>query len=328
MTASGMPGVLERPTSTIAGASPEDLTGRLDAALALLDPAAVRIVRLGNPLRQRLTLRRLLLQISILDERSESDEAAIANVLGRSWGEESHVVLVIEQADSLAPDAAQFLAALARSFQGRAPSLHVVFAGSLAVMDLDLDAAPPGPPRAGRTLPESAPSSVAIPQPPTAAWPASPPQQPAPRRWKRFGLIAAVLALCLLAGAALTVGPSLRGRPAAAGQDGGTAMPKADAAPAPGPVEPTAGPTPAAPPILPPAAAVTPEPTPEPASESNPALNAPAFTGEDTARLRKDFNRFLTRSGRSRTALTGAQREALFNDYLQWRARQASDPPR
>ncbi len=321
--------LLQQPVSTIAGASPEDLSDQLEAALAALDPAEVRVVRLGNLLRLPLTLKRLLLQISALDEHSQTDEAAVANVLGRRLNGERHVVLVIEHADSLDPDAMQFLRTLAESFTGRVPSLHVLLAGSLGLLDLPSGQPEPSP---GIAAPDGSGPGLAIPPPP-ASRPPSVAARPAGRPRRLGVLVAFGLALCLAAGAALTVRPSVtakNGPLPAVGQ--GSRQEAAQAAPVPSPADqpPRVPARSAAPSALDAATAELPA-APAPAASAvpvEPLEPLPSPREEDTARLRADFRRFLARSGRSRTALTNAQRDALFNDYLEWRARQASEPPR
>ncbi len=338
MTALDKPRLLECPISTVVGISPEDLDNRLEAALATLDPVAVRVVRIGNLPRLQLTLKRLLLQISILDESSDSDEAAIANILGSRWKGESQIMLVIEQAETLEPDAMQFLQVLTQSFKQRTPSLHVLLAGSLALLDLgfDSDARLPGASDMDDAPAKLDRSQLLIPVPP----PSGPlPANPALPLWRplRLGLFAvAGLAFCLTVGAAVLVHPPLA---TGVGQVRSSAARDSQAAPAmlQAPMLPTDG-RPVRPTSLPDAVpapdATLSEPpqatTPEQAANSvapAPGLDF-APSQEDTVRLRAAFNRFLARSGRSRTALTSAQRDALFYDYLQWRAHQAGDPVR
>ncbi len=98
-------------------------------------------------------------------------------------------------------------------------------------------------------------------------------------------------------------------------------------------------PIPPAPPnTIPPPPALSPPVSPPPASmptASSPTVSAPAVprpaavpTPADTARLRREFDAFIRMQGSNAATLTEPQRAALFNDFLDWRARGGTTPAR
>ena len=109
-------------------------------------------------------------------------------------------------------------------------------------------------------------------------------------------------------------------------------------APSPSPTSP-AGPT-APKPATPPPGATPPKPVqsspmltgPIPAVPTLPEVTSPSGTSpssvpsatDQAARLRRDFDAFLDRSGRNAAALSDAQRGALFNEFLDWRSQNAA----
>ena len=75
-------------------------------------------------------------------------------------------------------------------------------------------------------------------------------------------------------------------------------------------------------------APVIPEPTPGTSSNGAPGLAEtprPRSVEKSDALLRRDFQSFLARTGRSTVARDPAKFEALFQDYLRWRSRDPSD---
>ena len=91
--------------------------------------------------------------------------------------------------------------------------------------------------------------------------------------------------------------------------------------------EPAAAVPEVSPPNVAPAPAI-PEPTPGASSNGAPGLAEtprPRSVEKSDALLRRDFQSFLARTGRSIVARDPAKFEALFQDYLRWRSRDPSD---
>ena len=66
----------------------------------------VRVVRVGNPLRSPLTLDRILMQVAGPDgDVILGQDAAVVQAITRRQAQETRVLLVIEQADTLHPAA-------------------------------------------------------------------------------------------------------------------------------------------------------------------------------------------------------------------------------
>lgn len=91
--------------------------------------------------------------------------------------------------------------------------------------------------------------------------------------------------------------------------------------PAPGPTPPQNA-QPQAVPVRP----VPPNSVPFGAVPSEPA-SQPSPTADQAARLRRDFDAFLNRSGRNVAALSEAQRGVLFDEFLEWRSQNAPPAP-
>ena len=323
--------------------------GELQAALHhVLDgvPAGTRVLRVGNPLRAPLTLARVLIQLAGAesDLPSGDDAGLVLKTVMQQQGDAARVLLCIEQAETLhAAGLLDFLAA-AQPFMTAPVPLQILFSGGggfAAVLAHDgmealrgalgFDAAAPDAPAPRPLSVDTAPALVPAPPPANAVAPAPPPPdvspvQPDPliarfsreieppasarRRVLRSLLLAALL--LAVVGVALGAGMRLlfyrdilpqRGLPPL---DLPTAPPAPAPAPAPAPV--------AAPLPLPP-----PAPTPAPPP-------APAPAAADPARLRREFDAFLRQQGANAATLTDAQRAALFNEFLDWRARPT--PPR
>ena len=106
----------------------------LQSILAALEDGHSRVVRAGNPLRAKLTTERLLLQVSgaVAGALSEADMREAARLLLQRDGEERRIVLVIEQAETLASGALRSLEMLVSASQAQVggPALQVVLVGS------------------------------------------------------------------------------------------------------------------------------------------------------------------------------------------------------
>ena len=69
------------------------------------------------------------------------------------------------------------------------------------------------------------------------------------------------------------------------------------------------------------------EPSPSlPVVTPPPAAAMPVQPADQAARLRRDFDAFLDRSGRNAAALSDAQRGVLFEEFLQWRSQNVGRP--
>ena len=329
-------------------------TTAVSELLASVAGPDVRVVRVGNPLRSPLTLDRILMQVAGPDgDIILGQDATVVQAITRRQAQETRVLLVIEQADTLHPAALRSLQAMTPHFkQDGQPALRVAFVGRTAFRDL-LAGEDLAPMRAALGIPDKANNPVTLePAPPVMAVrqtqpaaPASPePARPAvaahealaepvPARSSRW-LLRAVLVLVLLGGAVAASIQGLRSlfyrdvppRPALATVIPAPALtPQPDPEPNPPAVVPTTPllpapallpPEPVPPAPLPPVAAPTPAPV-LPAVITPPPPSPPT---DQTARLRRDFETFLARSGRGTATLTDAQRAILFDEFLEWRA--------
>ena len=299
--------------AVLVGAARPDLTAVLDRALPELQGQAVRI---GNPLTSPLKLDRILRQIGI--EGAADPVAAIRGAMAGEAGPDPSI-LVIEDAQTLEPDALATLAGVPCGDQDGRPGLAVILAGrpellraltdpgladlwepltrmTLRETGSDLDplscpAGDPSPPLSAEPAPD-APPRLAVPSPP-----------PASRRSPLRLLSIAAIAGLVLAAALLAV----------------SAEWAAPGAPSETPPPPRAAsePKPADPPSVPPQES----PAPAPAPPSTP--DAPSDPSPE--QLRRDFDAFLNRAGQDTANLAPARREALFDEYLAWRARAKGD---
>jgi len=286
----------------------EDDHQRTLALETLLDTIAdpsTRFARATNPLRARLTLERLLIQViqgSI--EGLDNDPAAIIRRIAERRLDENRVILVIERAESLHPEVLRFFGRTAALFPDGTPRLQVLFVGSPEFRPL-LDDPDSGFDEQTVLLEQYRPSE---PEPVFAAAPPLEMQEPlAPRPlpfqdnslgallrsvWGRglptrlaivggsvIGLAAMVFATTL----ALTASPDVTM------QDSASAL------------------------------AEMPEPgvgDPDP-----PVLQAGPPADEATAALRREFEAYLIASGKSIDGASSAQKRAVYSEFLVWRAR-------
>ena len=110
-----------------------------DAALSrLLSDFArrnVRVVRMGNSMRSRLMLEHILIRVAGTDDKVSQEEAArrIARTIAERQGQETHVVLLITQAETLHSKTLRLLQAMQPFLAvNGAPTLQVVFVGRQA----------------------------------------------------------------------------------------------------------------------------------------------------------------------------------------------------
>jgi len=113
----------------------EDDRKRADALSALLSSLAqpdVRVIRMGSSMRSRLRLEHILIQVAAPEsEMLLADNARrIARTIAERQGQETRVVLLIKQAETLHSKTLRSLQAMAPYFaQNGDPTLQVVFVG-------------------------------------------------------------------------------------------------------------------------------------------------------------------------------------------------------
>ena len=102
----------------------------LDSTLDAVADAATRFVRATNPLRARLTLERLLLQViqGGADPEQEDPSVIIRRIAAR-LGDERRVILVIERSETLHPEVLRFFGGTAAMFPDGIPQLQILFVG-------------------------------------------------------------------------------------------------------------------------------------------------------------------------------------------------------
>ncbi len=287
--------VLRHGLSLIVGATAEEQAERLAATLAPLRDQPVRLVRVANPLQAKLSLKRILIQVGRAETTGTTDAAQIMQsliqALSARHGNEDHVLLIIEQAETLEPEAALSLQTLAATLNDGVPALHVLLVGSPAIMELGISAAAPLGSPVNALATEAADLDTGPPMSKPLTW---------RRTLARAGLAAAPLGLIL------------------AWTYSGLRLPPRAASVAPMPAESSSRPAPRS---LPPPEVEQAVATPIPAPTAPPAIESEQAR---RMRLRADFDQFLASSGRTTARLTRVQRDALFQEYLTWRARQPS----
>lgn len=279
---------------------------------ALLDNIAddtTRIVVATNPLRARLTLERLLIQVvsGPAPDPFDGNPVTVIRRIAQRLGNETRVILVIEKAETLHPDVLHFFGQTAAYFPDGIPRLQVLFVGRpefRRVLD-EPDALMDEQTAQLEAYRPSEPDPVFAP-PPELAYQTLPPSRlpfvdtslRAQLRvvwnesiWNRIGIIGGTL----LGAAAITVAVML----AMGGNDG---------------------------PILPDNSTALLELGPEPANiEADPPVLQPGPARDaETSQLRAEFETYLTALGRDLPNATQAQRRAWFQEFQIWRARTAA----
>ena len=298
------------PFSLLLAADDRQRAAELDAVLdAVAADGRTRIVTATNPLRARLTLERLLIQVLHGADPVPDDGPATIRRIAERQGDETRVILVIERAETLHPEVLHFLGRTAAYFPDAAPRLQVLFVGRPefqamleapdALMDEHtalLDAYRPVEPE-----PAFAPS-------PELAYETMPPSRlpfvdtslRAQFRafwggglWNRLGIVGGTT----VGLAALTVAVLL-----ATGGNNGPITADVDAT-------------------------LLPLPDPSDTESDPPVLHPGPAPDAETARLRSEFETYLSALGRDLPNATGAQRRAWFQEFLVWRARTAQPQP-
>jgi hypothetical protein len=292
----------------------EDDAQRAAALDVLLDTLAdpyTRFARATNPLRARLTLERLLIQvIQGSTEGLAADPVALVRRIAERRRDESRVVLVIEQAETLHPEVLRFLTRTAAYFPDASPRLQVLFVGRPDFRRL-LDDPSSGFDEQTTLLEQYRPAEpeATFTAPPPLGDLESSPQRPLPQPdnsvrallqsvwarsfWTRVGLVGGVavgLASLVFAAVLVFVEPS------------DVAEPETSSALAEMP-EPGVG-------------------DPDP-----PVLQAGPPPDAATAALRQELEAYLIASGKSIDGITSAQRRAVYSEFLVWRARTRAPRP-
>lgn len=274
----------------------------LESTLDLVDDGSTRVVVATNPLRARLTLERLLLQvIPGGPEALEGDGPTLVRRIAQRRGSETRVILVVERAETLHPEVMHFFGQVAAYFPDAEPRLQVLFVGRpefRAVMDApdalmdahtaQLDAYRPAEPEPAFAAPETAHQTM----PPSrlpfvdhslraqlrAAWTTG--------IWTRMGIVGGTaVGLAALTGAVML---------ATGGNNG--------------PI--TADPVTSL--ELPQVSDVETDP---------PVLQPGPPQDEQTARARSEFESYLTALGRDPANVSQAQRRAWFQEFQVWKVR-------
>lgn len=254
-------------------------------AIADLD---TRFVRAGNPLRAPLTMERLLIQAigPEADLRQSRDPTAVTRQLARRLGDESRLIVILEQAETLDGELLDLLHAMAPYLENAQPRVQFLLS------------APHLPPL--QTQAEPVPlvyTPLLLPEPSAA-----------PRRLLPFLLAGLMVVLLGIGLGVYLIDPGViaraklyvpeRFRLGAAAQ-----QPQPPAAPVPRAQE-AAPMVPQAPPIAP---------------VKLPAISPPV---DNAAAMRREFDDFLTRSGDSVAKLNDTQKAELFDEFLAWRRSQ------
>jgi hypothetical protein len=291
----------------------EDDTQRTSALETLLDTIAdpaTRFARATNPLRARLTLERLLIQvIQGGPEILQSEPAQLIRSIAARRNHESRVVLVIEQAETLHPEVLRFFGATAALFPDGTPRLQILFVGMPSFRQM-LDDPDAGFDEQTAMLEQYKPKEA---EPAFAFAPPvsheALPQRPLPfldtslksqfqATWNRgLGVQMTMIGATLVGAGAITFALylALSAPPNPAAQDTASALAEL---PDPGDNDPD-----------------------PPALQAGPAPDAA------TAALRREFEAYLTASGKDIANATPALRRTTFNEFLAWRARTTAARP-
>lgn len=317
----------------------QDATAAVASIVAGLAGPDVRVVRAGNPLRSPLTLDRILIQVSGPDGVVQgSDANLLVRAIAERQAQETRVVLLVEQAETIHPKVLRSLQAMAPFFvQAGSPALQVVFIGRPSFRDLldgeqlpllraALDTVPPAGPLIAGPAVRSGAAGQQVPKVEAAASPGPPAPvivadaRAVPPRYSRAGLVRALLLVMVALGMVWIAYAGLRALFYRASPAPPRAVPTITA-----PIPP---PSPQSAPAVPDLSGrgSAPAMSPVPAIPPVPSPAAPVVTPlqpDDAARLRRDFDAFLSSAGRNVSTLSDAQRSALFQEYLEWRARMA-----
>ena len=118
------------PFSLLLAEDDDQRTQVLETMMDTIADPSIRFARVTNPLRARLTLERLLIQIiQGATEAMEGDRATLIRRIAEGRGTETRVILIIERAETLHPEVLRFMGESAAYFPDGTPQLQVVFVG-------------------------------------------------------------------------------------------------------------------------------------------------------------------------------------------------------
>lgn len=278
----------------------------LDSIIDAIADTQTRFARATNPLRARLTLERLLIQVVRGGpESTQGDEPSLIRRIAERRGAETRVILMIEQAETLHPEVMRFLARTSHLFPDDTPRLQILFVGrpSFRTMMDDPDAGfdehtaqfeayrpvddppanLPSPDIYAATLPQRGHpfESVSLRSELAAVW---------KKGWlTQLGIIVGTLGGT--AAVALALMLALTKHEVIVPVDTSSALLE----------------------------------MPEPADEEPepPVLQHGPITDPATLQLKREFDAYLTASGRDIDNATAGQRRAIYQEFLAWRARTA-----
>lgn len=292
----------------------EDDARRAASLESLMDTVAdpgTRFVRATNPLRARLTLERLLIQvIQGGPESVGNDPALIVRRIADQRGGEIRVILVIERSETLHPEVIHFFGRAAPLFPDGMPHLQILFVGRPefrrmlddpeALMDeqtAQLEAYRPQAAEETFVAPVPEAPSDSLQQIPLAFQEASLRTQFL-KVWNQgVGTRIGIVGGTLIGAAAIAFAVII----ATTGGDG--------------PVQIDTG------------SALLEMPEPTEADAEPPVLRPGPPQDDATAQLRREFEAYLTASGRELANATAGQRRAIYQEFMVWRARTAGPRP-
>lgn len=304
----------------------------IDQCIALLPDQSLRIIRIRGAQGSPLTLSRIIRELGAGEHTGApaDDDELIVRLLAKPGGNGGRVVLVIEQAERLSARTLAFLQVISTVFGARSPGIQLLFAGHPSFEQLISTDELAG-------IRDRLETIVHVASTPATAVPRRLAQQSsrgadargkAPARpffVRRKKALAALLAVIVIAaGASLATVWRTAMEPAIDDTGADPSLGGRSAQPSPQP--PSAQPSPALPPQ-----AVTPVPDPGPATAASPERRRPLPSGEQLARLREEFDRFLAQTEWGSKRQSESERQRLFNEFLQWSygatASNAEPPP-
>jgi hypothetical protein len=315
------------------------------ALLAGMERTDTRLIRVVHKAGMPLTLGRILLQAMAPGGvvPAVDDPRLLVAAIVEPQRPAARVLLLIEQAERIHPDALRSLVAMAPYFAAAGqPSLRVVFVGRPSFRDLlqreellplrqalRQSSGVPGD-TAAPAAPARASSRDTAPLPPASGLFEPTAARAVPRRWPIAGLAIIMLTAAYYVG--LREPRHVAPAPSSPAPPADHAAPPAQPAPTPAhapPLETSGVPAPAIspvvqplqpPPASPPPVAATPAPS-QASAVSRPA-NPPRAAGGGPGRL-WDFDAFLLDSGRNPASLSEPERSGLFDEFLRTRERPA-----
>ncbi len=333
------------PVVALLGMDAAPVSAAIDECIELLLDDPIRVIRIHGIPGVPLTLPRIVEELGAGQRggRPADDDELIVHVLARRGDKEEQVALIIQQAELLPLSTLAFLQVASTVFGTRTPRLQLIFAGHPRFEQLLVRDELAG-------LRDRLDAVILVARLPVSAASAAPDQAVPVRKVgpRRIGLsfgrgaktLAALLALLLVIGAATLAISQRSGQPMGVGSFATTRAVPAPAGTPPAPARsqdvPPLGPPPLA--ALPqtalpepprPQAAAPPSnrdfgPAPPSVRDPSPAPTVPRPergalpSGDQLARLRSEFDRFLAQTEWGSKRLGEGERARLFNEYLRW----------